>query len=198
LQDIHALRTGSNSADKHRPVIARETTTGPVLPWRPRAAGSLAAEASARMAYHNSIRSWWPVNFQDLAAHRAYCDSGLGAFEPMLFCKPAQGPTTISAFCWRITRHNALAARADLYPQWLVRDLLPLPPNGGIPRETTRSLNQPSSADAAGQAAGRSFWCSKIAIKAAVVADLESSNRRSHGSNWHLHPRRRWLVHRHH
>jgi hypothetical protein len=31
-------------------------------------------------------------------------------------------------------------------PQWLVRDLLPLPPTGGIPRETTRSLSPPSSA----------------------------------------------------
>lgn len=35
--------------------------------------------------------------------------------------------------------------------QWLDRDLLPLPPSGGIPREATRSLSPPSSADAAGQ-----------------------------------------------
>jgi uncharacterized protein (DUF736 family) len=43
-------------------------------------------------------------------------------------------------------RHNTLAALADLYPQWLIRDLLPLPPSGGIPREATRSLSPPSSA----------------------------------------------------
>jgi len=95
-----------------------------------------------------------------------------GAFEPIpsvrLLLSALQRPV-----CWRITRHNALAALADLYPQWLVRDLLPLPPNGGIPREATRSLSPPSSADAA----GRSLWRSKIAIKAAVVADLENSNR---------------------
>jgi len=36
-------------------------------------------------------------------------------------------------------------------PQWLIRDLLPLPPSGGIPRAATKSLSPPSSADAAGQ-----------------------------------------------
>jgi hypothetical protein len=73
-----------------------------------------------------------------------------GCLEPM---SPVGllGPTSIAAFCWRITRHNTLAALADLYPQWLLRDLLPLPPSGGIPREATRSLSPPSSADAAGQ-----------------------------------------------
>src|SRR5215813_2316952 len=68
----------------------------------------------------------------------------------MISCE-AVVPTSIPAFCWRITRHTTLAALADLYPQWLVRDLLPLPPSGGIPRDTTRSLSPPSSADAAGQ-----------------------------------------------
>jgi uncharacterized protein (DUF736 family) len=43
---------------------------------------------------------------------------------------------------------------ADLCPQWLIRDLLPLPPSGGIPREATRSLSPPSSANAAGQGCG--------------------------------------------
>jgi hypothetical protein len=32
---------------------------------------------------------------------------------------------------------------ADLYPQWLVRDLLPLPPTGGIPREGNK-IAQPA------------------------------------------------------
>jgi uncharacterized protein (DUF736 family) len=63
----------------------------------------------------------------------------------------------IAAFFWRITRHNTLAALADLYPQWLIRDLLPLPPSGGIPREATRSLSPPSSASLRAKAAGRSL-----------------------------------------
>src|SRR5581483_390774 len=75
---------------------------------------------------------------------------GRGAFEPVLSCEPLR-PASISSFCWRIKRHNTLAALADLCPQWLIRDLLPLPPNGGIPREATRSLSRPSSANAAGQ-----------------------------------------------
>jgi hypothetical protein len=32
---------------------------------------------------------------------------------------------------------------ADLYQQWLFRDLLPLPPSGGIPREATK-IAQPA------------------------------------------------------
>jgi uncharacterized protein (DUF736 family) len=60
---------------------------------------------------------------------------------------------------------NTLAALADLYLQWLVRDLLPLPPSGGIPREATRSLSPPSSASLRAKAAGRSLRRSKIAIK---------------------------------
>jgi uncharacterized protein (DUF736 family) len=71
----------------------------------------------------------------------------------------------IAAFCWRITRHNTLAALADLYPQWLIRDLLPLPPSGGIPREATRSLSPPSSASLRAKAAGRSLRRSKIATR---------------------------------
>src|SRR5260370_42582802 len=119
------------------------------------------------------------------------------AFEPLLSCGAASAQT-IAAFCWRITRHNTLAALADLYPQWLVRDLLPLPPSGGIPREATRSLIPPSSASLRAKAAGRSLRRSKIAIKAAMVAGLETATGDHHGSDWHLHPRRRWLVYRHH
>src|SRR5712664_829074 len=115
----------------------------------------------------------------------------------MLSCGAASAHT-IAAFCWRITRHNTLAALADLYPQWLVRDLLPLPPSGGIPREATRSLSPPSSASLRAKAAGRSLRRSKIAIKAAMVADLETATGDHHGSDWHLHPLRRWLVQRHH
>ena len=54
-----------------------------------------------------------------------------------------------------------------------LRDLLPLPPSGGIPREATRSLNPPSSASLRAKAAGRSLRRSEIAIKAAMVAGLE-------------------------
>ncbi|WP_128930934.1 hypothetical protein [Bradyrhizobium zhanjiangense] len=45
--------------------------------------------------------------------------------EPGRFSGRAVWPASIPAFFWRITRHNTLAALADLYPQWLVRDLLP-------------------------------------------------------------------------
>jgi hypothetical protein len=80
----------------------------------------------------------------------------LASVMPVSRCSPVKllGPTSILAFCWRITRHNTLATLADIYPQWLVRDLLPLPSSGGIPREATRSLSPPSSADAAGQGCG--------------------------------------------
>jgi uncharacterized protein (DUF736 family) len=46
---------------------------------------------------------------------------------------------------------------ADLCPQWLVRDLLPLPPSGGIPREATRSLSRHPSLTLRAKAAGRSL-----------------------------------------
>jgi len=92
----------------------------------------------------------------------------------MLSCG-ATSAHAIAALCWRITRHNTLAALADLYPQWLVRDLLPLPPSGGIPREATRSLNPPSSASLRANAAGRSLRRSQIAIKAAMVAGVETA-----------------------
>ena len=54
-----------------------------------------------------------------------------------------------------------------------LRDLLPLPPSGSIPREATRSLNPPSSASLRAKAAGRSLRRSELAIKAAMVAGLE-------------------------
>ncbi|MDH8543965.1 hypothetical protein QIH15_27495, partial [Klebsiella pneumoniae] len=68
-----------------------------------------------------------------------------------------------------------LAALADLYPQWLVRDILPLPPSGGIPREATRSLSRHPPLRCGPEAAGRSLRRSKIAIKAAMVAGLETA-----------------------
>src|ERR1700751_1287526 len=88
-------------------------------------------------------------------------------------CCQASSTCPAAVFCWRITRHNTLAELADLCPQWLVRDLLPLPPRGGIPRDATRSLSTPSSASLWAKAAGRSLRRSKIAIKAATVAGLE-------------------------
>src|SRR5882757_7638893 len=96
----------------------------------------------------------------------------------MLSCGAASAQT-IAAFCWRITRHNTLASLADLYPQWLVRDLLPLPPGGGIPREPTRSLSPPSFADASGQGCSPVVAALRDRHKAAMVVDLESSDRRS-------------------
>src|SRR3982074_171599 len=83
-------------------------------------------------------------------------------------------------------------------PQWLIRDLLPLPPSGGIPREATRSLSPPSSAALRAKAAGRSLRRSKNAIKVAMVAGLDKATGDHHGSDWHLHPRRRWILQRHH
>src|ERR1700720_3409954 len=115
----------------------------------------------------------------------------------MLSCGAASAHA-IAAFCWRIMRHNTLAALADLYPQWLIRDLLPLPPSDGIPREATRSLSPPSFAALRAKAAGRSLQRSKIAIKAAMVAGLDTATGDHHGSDWQLHPRRRWILQRHH
>jgi uncharacterized protein (DUF736 family) len=85
----------------------------------------------------------------------------------------------IAAFCWRITRHNTLAALADLYPQWLVRDLLPLPPSGGIPREATRSLNPPSSASLRAQGCGTVVAALKDRHQGRDGRGLGNSNRRS-------------------
>jgi hypothetical protein len=84
-------------------------------------------------------------------------------------------PTSIPAFCWRITRHNTLAALADLYPQWLVRDLLPLPPSGGIPREATKSLSPPSSASLRAKAAGRSLRRSQTRTVESRAVKMEAS-----------------------
>src|SRR6266852_3647935 len=114
----------------------------------------------------------------------------------MLSCGAASAHT-IAAFCWRITRHNTLAALANLNPQWLVRDLLPLPPSGGIPRGATRSLSTPSSAHAAGQGCGPVVAALRDRHKAATVAGLKTAAGDRNGSNWHFHPRRRWLIHRH-
>src|SRR6516165_3757230 len=61
-------------------------------------------------------------------------------------CSPASAAPAhaIASFCWRITRHNTLAALADLYPQWLVRDLLPLPPAAAfLARQQDRSARHP-------------------------------------------------------
>jgi hypothetical protein len=73
--------------------------------------------------------------------------------------------------------------------QWLDRDLLPLPPSGGIPRETTRSLDAILRCAAGLTAAGRSLRLSLTAIKAAMVAGLKQATGDHHGSDWHLHPR---------
>src|SRR6516162_6746995 len=119
-----------------------------------------------------------------------------------LFSRFSPGNATsthaIASFCWRITRHNTLAALADLYPQWLVRDLLPLPPSGGIPREATRSLSPPSSAALRAKAAGRSLRRSRSPSRPRWSRAWKAATGDHHGSDWHLHPRRRWLVHRHH
>src|SRR6516165_9977642 len=66
-----------------------------------------------------------------------------------------------------------------------------------LARQQDRSARHPPLTLRA-KAAGRSLWRSKIAIKAAVVAGLETATGDHHGSDWHLHPRRRRLVHRHH
>ena len=87
----------------------------------------------------------------------------------MLSCGAASAQT-IAAFCWRITRHNTLAVLADLYPQWLVRDLLPLPPSGGIPREAKKPSATVLRCAAGLTAAGRSLPGPRTAIEAAMVA----------------------------
>jgi hypothetical protein len=55
-----------------------------------------------------------------------------------------------------------------------------------------------SSASLRATAAGRSLRRSETAIKAAMVAGLETATGDHHGSHWHPRPRRRWLLHRHH
>jgi uncharacterized protein (DUF736 family) len=97
--------------------------------------------------------------------------------------------TSISAFCWRITRHNSLAGLAALCPQWLIRDLLPLPPSGGIPREPTRSLSPPSSADAAGEQlrAGR-CGAHRSPSRPRWSRAWKTATGDHYGSDWHLHP----------
>ncbi|TWB64478.1 hypothetical protein FBZ94_10218 [Bradyrhizobium sacchari] len=74
-----------------------------------------------------------------------------------------------------------------------------LPLSGGIPREATRSLSPPSSADAGGQeAAGQSLRRSEIAIKAAMVVGLNIAHEIHHVPNRFVHPHQRWHLYRHH
>src|SRR5258707_6952570 len=102
----------------------------------------------------------------------------------MLSCGAASAQT-IAAFCWRITRHNTLAALADLYPQWLVRDLLPLPPSGGIPREATRSLSPAILRFAAGQGCGPVVAALKDRHQGRDGRGLDTATGDHHGSDWH-------------
>jgi len=103
--------------------------------------------------------------------------AGGGVFEAMSSRRSAAAHI-MTACCWRITHHNPLAALADLCPQWLLRDHLPLPPNGGIPRETTRSLSPPSAASLRAEAAGRSLRRSKVAIKRPYSPDRHRDMRK--------------------
>jgi hypothetical protein len=73
---------------------------------------------------------------------------GLGdACEPVFSCEGYFCPHPCGPFAGG-SRATIRSLRSPTFaPQWLVRDLLPLPPTGGIPRETTRSLSPPSSAE---------------------------------------------------
>ena len=83
-------------------------------------------------------------------------------------------PRPSRPFCWRITRHNALAALADLCPA-MARSRSSSPAAKGRHSSRDNKIAQPAILRCAAglKAAGRSLRRSKIAIKAAMVAGLQ-------------------------
>jgi uncharacterized protein (DUF736 family) len=83
-------------------------------------------------------------------------------------------PRPSRPFCWRITRHNALAALADLCPA-MARSRSSSPAAKGRHSSRVNKIAQPAILRCAAglKAAGRSLRRSGIAIKAAMVAGLQ-------------------------
>jgi site-specific recombinase XerD len=104
---------------------------------------------------------------------------GLGdACKPMLSREAAWARVHTGLLLADHAPQYARCARRPL-PAMAVRDLLPLPPSGGIPREATRSLSPPSSADAAGQGCGTVVAALKDRHQGRDGRGLGNSNRRS-------------------